>query len=83
LADRQNIIFVSVAYRLGAFGFAHNSEFMKEDGVMGNWAIHDQRLGMMWVNQYIHNVGGDPNQAHSFKSAHARDVLVEKFGPQN
>ena len=62
LAERQNMIFVSVGYRLGVFGFAHNSEFMNEDGVMGNWGSLDQRMAMLWVNKYIHNIGGDPTR---------------------
>ena len=62
IADRQNIIVVQVAYRLGVFGFAHNSEFIAEDGVMGNFGTLDQRMAMQWVKKHISNLGGDPDK---------------------
>ncbi|KIY67662.1 alpha/beta-hydrolase [Cylindrobasidium torrendii FP15055 ss-10] len=51
------IIYVSMNYRLSAFGFLASKE-VKEAGV-GNLALHDQRLALKWIQRYIHNFGGD------------------------
>ena len=84
LADRQKFIVVNVAYRLAVFGYAWNSEFMKEDGVMGNWGTHDQRMALIWVNRYIHNVGGDPSQVTiSGCSAGAQSTMVHLTSPDS
>lgn len=84
LADRQNVIVVSVAYRLGVFGYAHNSEFIQEDGVMGNWGSYDQRMALIWVNRYIHNIGGDPNQVTiSGCSAGGQSTMLHLTSPDS
>ena len=75
---------VSVAYRLGVFGFAHNSEFMNEDGVMGNWGTLDQRMGLLWVNRYIHNMGGDSTKVTiSGCSAGGQSTMVHLTSPDS
>lgn len=51
---------VSIAYRLGAFGFLSSAEVAKF-GVL-NAAIHDQRFALRWVQKNIHLFGGDPDQ---------------------
>ncbi|KAI0053997.1 alpha beta-hydrolase [Auriscalpium vulgare] len=57
----QPIIFVSMNYRLSAFGFLAGKE-VKEAGV-GNLGLQDQRLAMRWVKKYISNFGGDPDKS--------------------
>ncbi|CAK9785919.1 unnamed protein product [Cutaneotrichosporon oleaginosum] len=42
-------IFVTLNYRLGAFGFAHD-----------NAGLRDQKLALQWVRAHIHALGGDP-----------------------
>ncbi|PPJ59715.1 hypothetical protein CBER1_10808 [Cercospora berteroae] len=54
------IVYVSVQYRLGAYGFLAGSG-VREDGVM-NAGLLDQRLGLEWVQQNIEAFGGDPKQ---------------------
>jgi len=78
------LISVSVAYRLGIFGFAHNKEFMTEDGVMGNFGILDQRMALLWVSKYIHNLGGDASQVTiSGCSAGGQSVMVHLTSPNS
>lgn len=53
-----NIIFVSIQYRLGAFGFLSNSN-IQEDG-SANTGLLDQRLAIEWTQRHISKFGGDP-----------------------
>ena len=84
LAENQNIIVVSVQYRLGAFGFVHSEAFEAEDGVKGNWGIHDQRAALQWVNRYISHLGGDPDQVTiSGCSAGGQSTMVHLTSPKS
>ncbi|KAA1472206.1 alpha/beta-hydrolase [Dentipellis sp. KUC8613] len=56
----EPIIFVSLNYRLNAFGFLASKE-VKAAGV-GNIGLHDQRLALRWVQKYIGSFGGDPSK---------------------
>ncbi|KAI5285639.1 hypothetical protein KEM54_000409 [Ascosphaera aggregata] len=56
----QPIIFVSVSYRVGGFGFLPGKE-VKEAGI-GNLGLLDQRMGLKWVSDNIHEFGGDPEK---------------------
>ncbi|OAX38437.1 alpha beta-hydrolase [Rhizopogon vinicolor AM-OR11-026] len=53
-------IYVSMNYRLTAFGFLASKE-VKEAGV-GNLGMQDQRQAMRWVQKYISAFGGDPTK---------------------
>ncbi|TFY53116.1 hypothetical protein EVG20_g10257 [Dentipellis fragilis] len=53
----EPIIFVSMNYRLNAFGFLASKE-VKDAGV-GNLGLQDQREALRWVQKYIHAFGGD------------------------
>ncbi|KAH9929250.1 sterol esterase [Fomitopsis serialis] len=56
----EHIIFVSVNYRLNAFGFLASEEVLQAG--LTNIGLRDQRYGMQWVNQYISAFGGDPSK---------------------
>lgn len=58
--DTQGVIFVSLNYRLGAFGWLGGPTF-QSDGTV-NAGLYDQRLALQWVQQNIHLFGGDPNR---------------------
>jgi carboxylesterase type B len=55
--SRGGIVFVSIQYRLGVYGFLA-SEAVKSDGV-ANAGLLDQRLALNWVSKYIGKFGGD------------------------
>ncbi|EMD31127.1 hypothetical protein CERSUDRAFT_89451 [Gelatoporia subvermispora B] len=56
----QPMIYVSLNYRLSAFGFLSSQE-VKEAGV-GNLGLRDQRQALRWVQNYIGAFGGDPEK---------------------
>ena len=58
--NTEGIIFVSLNYRLGAFGWLSGPTF-QQDGT-ANAGLYDQRLALQWVQANIHLFGGDPNR---------------------
>ncbi|KIJ10877.1 hypothetical protein PAXINDRAFT_85351 [Paxillus involutus ATCC 200175] len=54
------VIYVSINYRLNAFGFLASQE-VKDAGV-GNLGLRDQRLALYWIQKYICAFGGDPTK---------------------
>ncbi|CAG9831935.1 unnamed protein product [Diabrotica balteata] len=53
----QNIVVVTVNYRLGALGFLT----LNDNNIPGNLGIKDQNLALKWVSENIHLFGGNPN----------------------
>lgn len=60
---RKGIIFVSINYRVGIFGFFAHPELTKEspNHASGNYGLMDQIAGLKWVQNNIAAFGGDPN----------------------
>ena len=59
---QEDVVLVSLNYRLGALGFL--STVSEEiPGNLGHW---DQALGLRWVSENIHHFGGDPGQVTLF-----------------
>ncbi|CAL1707382.1 unnamed protein product [Somion occarium] len=56
----EPIIFVSLNYRLNAFGFLPGKE-VKAAGI-GNLGLLDQRQAFRWIQTYIRAFGGDPTK---------------------
>ena len=44
---------ISIAYRLGIYGFLWSPE------TYGNWGLMDQRLAMQWSQTWAPHFGGD------------------------
>src|SRR3954454_15275384 len=59
---KKGIVFVSINYRVGVFGFFAHPELTKESGrnASGNYAIQDQLAALRWVQRNINAFGGDP-----------------------
>ncbi|WP_375446827.1 carboxylesterase/lipase family protein [uncultured Fibrella sp.] len=59
---KKGIIFVSVNYRVGPFGFFAHPELTDESGrkASGNYGLMDQLAALQWVQQNIAAFGGDP-----------------------
>ncbi|KAJ8454076.1 hypothetical protein ONZ51_g13237 [Trametes cubensis] len=60
MALGQPVVYVSMNYRVGAFGFLGGREVM-EAGI-GNLGLQDQRAALRWIQEYISNFGGDPTK---------------------
>ena len=73
---KKGVVLVSVAYRLGPFGFLAHPELSKETGKgSGCYGIQDQIAGIKWVNENIANFGGDPSNITIFgESAGAKSI---------
>jgi len=61
---RKGIVFVSLNYRLGRFGFFAFPELTRESksGLLGNYGYFDQLAALKWVQRNIAAFGGDPKQ---------------------
>lgn len=59
-SSNGSIIFVSIQYRLGAYGFLASDE-VAENGTP-NAALLDQRAAIDWVQRHISAFGGDPSK---------------------
>jgi para-nitrobenzyl esterase len=63
----KGVVVVSVAYRLGVFGFLAHPELTRESGKgSGNYGLQDQIAGLKWVKENIAKFGGDPNRVTIF-----------------
>lgn len=64
---KKGVVLVSVAYRLGAFGFLADPELSRESGHgSGNYGLEDMIAGLQWVKNNIARFGGDPSRVTIF-----------------
>ena len=82
---RKGVIVVSVAYRLGPFGYLAHPELSREsaDGASGDYGLMDQIAALRWVQRNIRAFGGDPGKVTIFgQSAGAMSVSLLVASPQ-
>lgn len=60
----EDIVFVSMNYRLGVLGFLRLEDTSL--GVTGNAGMKDQVLALKWVQKNIRKFGGDPHNVTIF-----------------
>ena len=60
---KKGVVFVSINYRVGVFGFMAHPELSKESGhnSSGNYGFLDQMEALRWIKKNIAAFGGDPN----------------------
>ncbi|CAI5664610.1 unnamed protein product [Oreochromis niloticus] len=56
LAAYQDVVVVQIQYRLGLLGFLSTGD----EHISGNFGLLDQVEALKWIQQHIHNFGGDP-----------------------
>jgi para-nitrobenzyl esterase len=59
LAARGNVVVVSIAYRVGIFGFFGHPE-LRDSAAPANFGLLDQLAALRWVHDNIGEFGGDP-----------------------
>jgi para-nitrobenzyl esterase len=74
LAKTGNVVVVSIAYRLGVFGFFSHPD-LEQQTTQANFALQDQILALRWVQDNVGHFGGDPANVTVFgESAGAADI---------
>ncbi|MFS0778274.1 carboxylesterase family protein [Neobacillus sp. 3P2-tot-E-2] len=65
---KQDVILVTINYRLGLFGFLAHEWLSEENekGVSGIYGILDQMMALKWVYENIEAFGGDPENITIF-----------------
>jgi len=61
---QEDIVFVSINYRLGALGFLSLDD--ESLGIPGNNGLKDQIFALKWIKRNIASFGGDPNNITIF-----------------
>ncbi|ADY26692.1 Carboxylesterase [Deinococcus proteolyticus MRP] len=81
LAREQNVVVVSVNYRLGALGFLA-AEALNDGGRVGNFGLLDQQLALNWVRGNIAAFGGDARNVTVFgESAGGMSICQQLAAP--
>ena len=59
---KKGVVFVSINYRVGPFGFFAHPELTEAsgNGASGNYGLMDQLAALQWVQKNIASFGGDP-----------------------
>lgn len=80
----KGVLLVSIAYRVGAFGFLAHSQLSRESGRgSGNYGLEDQIAALKWVRDNITRFGGDPRRVTIFgESAGGISVSMLAASPQ-
>lgn len=82
---QEGVVYVSIAYRLGAMGFMAHPELTAESeyGGSGNYGLMDQTLALKWVADNIGNFGGDAeNVTIVGQSGGSRSTSTLQISPQ-
>lgn len=66
IANTQEVVVVTINYRLGVMGFLSLPELTAEQGHSGNYGLMDQAAAIQWVKDEIASFGGDPNNITVF-----------------
>jgi len=61
-ADKDDIVTITINYRLGALGFLYLGDLGKEYRQSGNLGLLDVIAALQWVHDNIAIFGGDPNR---------------------
>ena len=77
---QKGVVLVSVAYRVGPFGFLAHPELSRESGKgSGTYGLQDMIAGLAWVKDNIAAFGGDPRNVTIFGES-AGGIAVSMLG---
>jgi para-nitrobenzyl esterase len=64
---KKGVVLVSIAYRVGPFGFLAHPDLSRESGKgSGNYGLQDMIAALQWVKDNIVQFGGDPSRITIF-----------------
>ncbi|KAH0426617.1 carboxylesterase family protein [Colletotrichum camelliae] len=76
----QDMIYVSINYRLGLFGFLAGSD---SSVITPNLGLQDQKFALQWVQQHIHLFGGNASAVTAMgESAGAGSIFYHLTSPE-
>jgi para-nitrobenzyl esterase len=77
----EGVVVVTVAYRLGVFGFLAHPELTAESAhrSSGNFGLEDQLAALRWVAANAAAFGGDPNNVTLFGQSAGGASVVDLF----
>jgi len=75
---KNGVVYVSINYRLGIFGFLAHPELSAESGhdASGNYGMMDQIAALQWVQDNIAAFGGDPDKVTIFGESGGGDAVI-------
>ncbi|KAK8105675.1 Alpha/Beta hydrolase protein [Apiospora kogelbergensis] len=79
-AAHQDVVVVSMNYRLGAFGFPASPAIPTRKRNLG---LYDQRLALQWVQENIVHFGGDPAKVTIFGESSGATSVSRLVGTMN
>ncbi|MEW5741344.1 MAG: carboxylesterase family protein [Myxococcota bacterium] len=65
-AAGQQVVLVTIQYRLGNLGFLAHPAFVAEEGTAGNYGVRDQVQALEWLRDNARAFGGDPDNVTIF-----------------
>jgi carboxylesterase type B len=68
LVLKNDVIFVTVNYRIDVFGFLHLKDDSEKEHIEGNQGLLDQNLALEWIKNNAANFGGDAGRITIFGS---------------
>uniref|UniRef100_A0A1B6FLE1 Carboxylic ester hydrolase n=1 Tax=Cuerna arida TaxID=1464854 RepID=A0A1B6FLE1_9HEMI len=78
ILDRYDIVFITVNYRLGPFGFLSTGD----EVIPGNNGLKDQVQALLWIQENIEHFGGDKSRVTiTGLSAGGASVHLHYFSP--
>jgi carboxylesterase type B len=78
---QNNVILVSIQYRLNMFGFLYMND---STYAPGNQGLLDQQMALQWIQNNIRGFGGDPARVTLFgQSAGAASVSLHLLSPMS
>lgn len=84
LVNDGQVVFVSLNYRVGIFGFFSHPEINAENHAAGNYGIMDQQFALKWVRENIEYFGGDRDNITVFgESAGGASILAHVAAPSS
>jgi len=63
---QRGVVLVSIAYRVGPFGFLAAPQLGREGKGSGNYGLLDMIAALQWVKKNIESFGGDPTRVTIF-----------------